>query len=168
MNCPNCGAENSTDALFCEECGALLKRPESPAKPFEQIDDEFDDNDQTILSIPKPRPAVPGRPEPPEPDDADPLKPPFPPEPAGGPESISDQLPDDIPAESAPQDRQPGDRRSRRVFTIVGSCLAIIFFCICFAVIIVLVAAVTDPEGFEDLLRQLVLITPASPGVLPI
>ena len=167
MNCPNCGAENSADTLFCVECGALLKRPESPAKPSDHIDDEFD-NEQTILSIPKPLQATPSRPEQPEPDDAEPAKPPFPPEPVGVPESISDQRPNDIPADSAPENDLTGDRRSRKVLTVGGSCLAIIFFCICFAVIIVLVAAVTDPEGFEDLLRQLVLVTPAPSGMLPI
>lgn len=84
------------------------------------------------------------------------------------PEGSSDPMAKDVPADLPSSDELASNRRSRRVVTIVGSCLAIIFFCICFAVIIVVVAAVTDPEGFEDLLRQLVLVAPAPLGVLPI
>lgn len=48
MNCPNCGAENEAGARFCVECGAPLETQVNlPAHPPE-MDDM--DNDQTIMS----------------------------------------------------------------------------------------------------------------------
>lgn len=48
MNCPNCGAENEAGARFCVECGAPLETQVNlPDRPPE-MDDM--DNDQTIMS----------------------------------------------------------------------------------------------------------------------
>ena len=46
MNCPNCGAENETDARFCAECATPLdEQPEAESTPVEEAG-----QDQTILS----------------------------------------------------------------------------------------------------------------------
>ncbi len=48
MNCPNCGAENEAGARFCIECGAPLETQVNlPNRPPE-VDDM--DNDRTIMS----------------------------------------------------------------------------------------------------------------------
>lgn len=35
MKCPNCGAENTSDSLFCEDCGAKLENSEKKSTSFE-------------------------------------------------------------------------------------------------------------------------------------
>ncbi|MBE7552207.1 MAG: zinc ribbon domain-containing protein [Anaerolineales bacterium] len=48
MNCPNCGAENEVGARFCVECGAPLETQLNlPDRPPEA---DEDDSDRTIMS----------------------------------------------------------------------------------------------------------------------
>lgn len=151
MNCLNCGAENSADSRFCIECGTPLNVPAPP---------EQGDDDETILSAsPLPRSA---------PEESKPLIPETeedsasPPLPKESSQPASDKPP---PLAENPSDlnRTNYSKRSRLLFTVLGGCLTIIFFCICFAVAIVLVAAVSDPGGFEDLLRELSLVAQPQP-----
>ncbi|MCB0209249.1 MAG: zinc-ribbon domain-containing protein [Anaerolineae bacterium] len=159
MNCPNCGAENSPGIPFCVECGASL-RPQTPPSTVPEPPEEPFDNEQTILSLSNPlRPSVDapdisdkGRPE----ASVPPRLSETPPDPAiDAPPSPSEE-PADIDVVESPQ-------KPRKLLIVVGTCLTIIFFCICFAIIIVVVAAVSDPDGFEDLLRELSFIAGNQP-----
>ena len=155
MNCPNCGAENSPNMRFCVECGASLK-PQTPPSTPPELPDESVDDDQTILSSSNPlRPRVEeadisdrGRPEVAVPP---PLSEDMP--------SHTSAMPPPLIEDQANSDQAELPQKPRKLFVALGACLSMIFFCICFTVIIIMVAALSDPDGFEDLLRELSFAT---------
>jgi len=167
MNCPTCGAQNEADARFCAECGTPLENQEIEAAKAEQVFDDSDE-DKTILSSPadlaaeqaktltvdeaklaaaldegeEAAPASQPSPSPETPASEPELEP----EPAG-PGSGSG-------GESGGADSSGGESGGNRKMIIIGAVVLLLLFCCCCSVAIG-GAIGSDPDAFEDILRDL-------------
>jgi hypothetical protein len=59
MFCPQCGAPNEDDAVFCGNCGAVLNPDEAPVESEDKFEEEFLAEDTSLR--PSPPPPLPSR-----------------------------------------------------------------------------------------------------------
>lgn len=81
MKCPLCGCENLTGAVYCDECGASLKRPQSTAVTHSNatnISSVFPTPGSSFVAAPPPSPATAFAPAPPPTPAAPPVPTPAP------------------------------------------------------------------------------------------
>ena len=62
MFCPQCGAPNEDDGVFCGNCGAVLNPDETPIESGDEFEEEFLVEEPSLDAGPPPQPPPPPRP----------------------------------------------------------------------------------------------------------
>lgn len=168
MKCPNCGAENDADALFCVACGDTLESQDTDAVIEEQFFDDPDDeptilssrdeifaqmqamglDDQSQPTSDQESDEIDSTDEPP------PLEPEAPAPPSGG-FRAGDQAPsDDDGGDQNGGSRGNQGNKNRTLYIIIGSIVVLLLLCCCCSGVIGSVIG-SDPDILEDIIEEL-------------
>jgi cobalamin biosynthesis Mg chelatase CobN len=168
MHCPNCGAENDAEARFCAECGAPLEdQTDIEATVAGRVFEEAGD-DMTIMStasevaeqaktvtVDQSQLAAVAE----EADTASTTEPE--PEPSPPPASSAPPAASTGPIDTG---EGAGDESKKRLMIIIGI-IVVLFLCCCCCSLAIGGAIGSDPDAFEDLMREITLISTYLPFV---